>query len=255
MVIQEKFLTKNPYSRPGLKLEKVTKIALHYVGNPKSTALNNRNYFENLKDTHITHVSSHFIVGLQGEVIQCIPLDEWSYCTNQANGYSISIETCHPDATGKFNAKTEKSLAELTAFLLKKFDLTVSDIIRHYDVTGKICPKHYVENSAAYSRFKSAVAALMDETTAPQADIPPKAPSDDTVSDIKMYYVQVGAFAVRQNADKYLAEVKKRYADAFIKNYGGMNYVQVGAFGLKANAAAYLAEVKKIYKNSFIKTF
>lgn len=249
MKITEKFLTKNPYSRPGLKLDKVTKIAVHYVGNPKSTAINNRNYFENLKDTHTTHVSSHFVVGLQGEVIQCIPLDEWSYCTNQANGYSISIETCHPDASGKFNVKTEKSLAELVAYLLKKFDLTVSDIIRHYDVTGKICPKWYVEDGAAYSRFKSMVAGLMGGNA--QAD----APADDTVSDVKMYYVQMGAFKDRQNADEYLVEVKKRYKDAFIKNYGGMFYVQVGAFSVKANADKYLAEVKKAYKDSFVKTF
>jgi cell division septation protein DedD len=70
-----------------------------------------------------------------------------------------------------------------------------------------------------------------------------------------MYYVQVGAFKDRKNADKYLVEVKKRYKDAFIKNYGGMFYVQVGAFSVQANAAAYLAEVREVYKDSFVKTF
>jgi N-acetylmuramoyl-L-alanine amidase CwlA len=69
----------------------------------------------------------------------------------------VSIETCHPDATGKFNAATEQSLAWLTAYLLNKFKLTVGDIIRHYDVTGKICPKYYVDNPAAYENFKKMV--------------------------------------------------------------------------------------------------
>ena len=141
MKMQQMFLTPNKYSRPQIKLEKVTKIAVHYVGNPGTTAINNRNYFESLKDqisdssgkyrlnkdgSYMTYkgervalrwVSSHFVVGLSGEVVQCIPLNEWSYCTNQANGYSISIECCHPDATGKFTAATEKSLAELCAYL------------------------------------------------------------------------------------------------------------------------------------------
>ena len=158
MKIKEMFLTPNKFSRPGIKIEKVTKIAVHYVGNPNSTALANRNYFENQKNGG-RYVSSHFIIGLSGEIIQCIPLDEWSYCTNQANGYSISIECCHPDATGKFTVATEKSLAELCAYLCKLFGLDPEkDIIRHYDVTGKQCPLYwsptkYVLKATADARF------------------------------------------------------------------------------------------------------
>ena len=159
--IEKKLLTANKYSRPGVKLQTVTKIAVHYVGNPGTSAIQNRNYFENLKNQKGdsgTFVSSHFVVGLEGEIIQCIPLTEWSYCTNQANGYSISIETCHPDATGKFNAKTEESLVELVAYLLKKFKLGTDDIIRHYDVTRKQCPLYwsptkYQSESVANARF------------------------------------------------------------------------------------------------------
>ena len=81
-------LTPNKFSRPGFKLEKASKIAVHYVGNPGSSAKANRDYFENQKNGG-RYVSSHFIIGLSGEIIQCIPLDEWSYCTNQANAYSM----------------------------------------------------------------------------------------------------------------------------------------------------------------------
>ena len=158
MKIQEKFLTPNKFSRPQIPLEKVTKIAVHYVGNKGSSAIANRNYFENQKNGG-TYVSSHFVIGLQGEVIQCIPLNEWSYCTNQANGYSISIECCHPDDTGKFTDATENSLAELCAYLLEKFNLTADDIIRHYDVTGKQCPLYwsptkYQSKEVADKRFE-----------------------------------------------------------------------------------------------------
>lgn len=197
------FLTPNKYSRPGIKLEKVTKIAVHYVGNPKSTAKSNRDYFENLKDTHERYVSAHFIIGLEGEIIQCIPTDEWSYCTNQANGYSISIECCHPDSTGKFNKATEDSLAELCAYLCRKFGLTADDIIRHYDVTGKHCPLWYVSHPEDFNAFKERVRAAISSTAETEKQ--------------KMYYVQVGAFGSKENAERFLKSVKKDYPEAFIK--------------------------------------
>lgn len=166
--IEQKFLTPNKYSRPQIPLAKATKIAVHYVGNPNTSAIANRNYFENQK-TAGRYVSSHFVVGLQGEIIQCIPLDEISYCTNQANGYSVSIECCHPDGTGKFTEATERSLAELCAYLCKKFGLGAEDIIRHYDVTGKQCPLYWSPTkyqsaetaNARFKAFKDKVAALM----------------------------------------------------------------------------------------------
>ena len=169
MTIQEMFLTPNKYSRPQIPLKEVKKIAVHYVGNPNTSALANRNYFENCKEGG-RYVSSHYIVGLKGEVIQCIPTDEWSYCTNQANGYSISIETCHPKADGVFNDSTYVSLCELCAMLLRKYKLTVNDLIRHYDVTQKQCPlawsptKYQSEAvaTARWNRFKQDVQTIMN---------------------------------------------------------------------------------------------
>lgn len=169
MTIQEMFLTPNKYSRPQIPLKEVKKIAVHYVGNPNTSALANRNYFENCKEGG-RYVSSHYIVGLKGEVIQCIPTNEWSYCTNQANGYSISIECCHPKSDGVFNDNTYVSLCELCAMLLKKYNLTVNDLIRHYDVTGKQCPlawsptKYQSEAvaTARWNRFKQDVQTVMN---------------------------------------------------------------------------------------------
>lgn len=169
MTIQEMFLTPNKYSRPQIPLKEVKKIAVHYVGNPNTSALANRNYFENCKEGG-RYVSSHYIVGLKGEVIQCIPLDEWSYCTNQANGYSISIECCHPKSDGIFNDSTYVSLCELCAMLLKKFNLTTNDLIRHYQITGKQCPIHWCPTkyqseavaTARWNRFKQDVQTVMN---------------------------------------------------------------------------------------------
>lgn len=151
--IQHQFLTINPYSRSGKSLHHVNGIVIHYTANPGSTAKNNRNYFENLRYTKTTSVSSHFIIGLDGEIIQCIPLNEIAYASNNRNRDTISIECCHPDESGKFNEETYNSLVKLVRALMKTYHLQSQDVIRHYDVTGKICPKYFVEHEDQWKEF------------------------------------------------------------------------------------------------------
>ena len=160
--VTQEFLTPNEYSRPQTALRKVKNIVIHYVANPGTTAQNNRDYFEGLKDTHTTKASSHFIVGLEGEVIQCIPLNEYSYASNDRNGDTISIESCHPDETGQYTEATYSSLVRLSAFLCDKYRLTEEDLIRHYDITGKICPKYFVEHGEAWEQFKADVGIALE---------------------------------------------------------------------------------------------
>ena len=160
--IDVELLTPNEYSRPQIPIESVQYIAIHYTANPGATAIANRNYFENLATTHDTKVSSHFVVGLDGEVVQCIPTSEMSYATNSRNVDTLSIECCHPDETGKFNEATYDSAVKLSAWLCVRFGLTSENVIRHYDVTGKNCPKYYVENPDAWIQMKSDIAAQID---------------------------------------------------------------------------------------------
>lgn len=149
--IEERLLTINEYSRSGERQNKIEKIVVHWVGNSNSSAIANRNYFENLKNTHTTYASSHYIVGLEGEIIRCMPENEVAFHSGSysMNRKSIGIENCHPDWNGKFNDNTYKSLVELCADICKRHNLNVNAIIRHYDVTGKNCPKYYVENEEA----------------------------------------------------------------------------------------------------------
>ena len=150
-------LTVNPYSRPGTALENVNGIVIHYTANPGATAIANRNYFENLKDTHTTKASSHFVVGLEGEIVQCIPTAEIAYASNDRNSDTISIECCYKNEDGSFEQATYDSVIKLTAWLCAKFGLTSENVIRHYDVTGKLCPLYYVEHEDAWTQFKKDV--------------------------------------------------------------------------------------------------
>ena len=161
--VTRELLTVNQWSRPGTPLEKIDGVVIHYVGNPGTSAEANRNYFESLSSgADGVYASSHFIVGLEGEVLECVPLTEIAYASNSRNQDTVSIEVCHPDETGEFSTVTYDRVVELTAWLCREFHLDPeTDVIRHYDVTGKDCPRYYVENPEAWERLLLDVSAEM----------------------------------------------------------------------------------------------
>ena len=160
--ITQDFLSISEYNRPGLAVSPVKNIVIHYVGNAGSSAKNNRDYFEDLARTKERSASSHFVVGLQGEIIQCVPLNEVAYANYPRNFDTISVEVCHPDATGKFSDTTYWTVVKLAAYLLEEFGLTSDDLIRHYDCNGKYCPLYYVEHPEAWEQLKADVKAYME---------------------------------------------------------------------------------------------
>ena len=171
-------LTPNIYSRPQSKMLGLRGLAIHWVGNAKSKAINNRNYFNDLYKANqyriamgekAVYASSHEIIGLDGEVVICIPKNEVAFhvgaksyksrvkvlLANSPNRYLYGVETCHPDWDGRFNDKTYSTLVSRVADLLIEFDLKPSKdtIWRHYDVTGKDCPHYYVQNQNQWDKL------------------------------------------------------------------------------------------------------
>ena len=165
--VKQEFIRKNIFSRPDVSRKRINNIVIHYVANPGSTAKNNRDYFDSLADQDQqksgTSTSSHFVVGLEGEVIQCIPITEIAYGNAPRNEDTISIEVCHPDETGRFNDVTYESVVNLTAWLCKELKLGSKDVVRHYDINGKLCPKYYVEHEEAWVQFRKDVDAAIKE--------------------------------------------------------------------------------------------
>ena len=151
------YLRPNKYSRSCKALDKVKGIVVHYTANPGTDAKANRDYFDGLAQSGETYASSHFVIGLDGTVIQCIPLSEMSYASNDRNEDTISIECCHPGKDGKFTNETYKALVKLTAWLCDYYKLSSDDIIRHYDVTGKMCPKYFVDHEDKWKKFRKDV--------------------------------------------------------------------------------------------------
>lgn len=176
-----KFLTKNKFSRPGILLSEVLAIVVHWVANPGTTAQQTGNYFNSLAKQNKKidrYASAHFTVD-KSEIVQHIPLNEIAYhvgarknkyttfikerlpskyFTNNPitpNYCTIGIEVCHPTWRGNFEKETIENLTDLLAKLCFQFDLEpMSQIIRHYDVTMKLCPKYYVENPVVWENIK-----------------------------------------------------------------------------------------------------
>lgn len=155
---EENFLPVNEYSRPGETLPEVRDIFVHYTANPGTSAAQNRSYFEQQKDMHEASVSAHFIIGYDGEIIQCVPLNEIAYAVQTRNYDSVSIECCYKAADGSFTQETYDSLISLLAWLTDAYGLDTDHILRHYDCGGKKCPIYYTEHEDAWARLKADVA-------------------------------------------------------------------------------------------------
>jgi N-acetylmuramoyl-L-alanine amidase len=185
MNIQRDLLTVNPFSRPGKKLSGMKALVIHWVANAGSTAKQNRDYFESLKnqspsDAQARYASAHFIVGISGEVVQCIPGEEMAWhagaksYTPEAlgslghypNNCTVGIELCHPDADGWFTGETQQAARELCALLCIQFGINpVHDIWTHHAVTGKYCPRWFVDHPERFEEFKQGVAEAINWLT------------------------------------------------------------------------------------------
>lgn len=152
----------NEFSRPGQLVNSIDNVVIHYVGNPNTTAEQNRSYYEQIIATMEASVSSNYLVGLEGKIIECVPSYEVAYASNSKNRYSVSIEVSHPDETGEFTSETYESVVALAAWLCGRYELTSEALIRHYDITGKECPKYFVDNPEKWELFKLDVQEILD---------------------------------------------------------------------------------------------
>lgn len=158
----------NEFSRPGTKRTYTRNIVWHYTGNPGATAAGHVGYFGNTianqdpnDEVDDTYASAHVFID-RNETIVIIPLDEVAYHASQANPYSIGVELCiEKDWT--FHPDTIRQAIEFGAEMAKQYSLNpMTDFLRHYDITGKICPKPWVEDPAAWEQFKEDVKNKMD---------------------------------------------------------------------------------------------
>ena len=143
MIKINKLLTKYNYTKGRVKPIKY--IVLHYTGGNGDTALGNCKYFLGLN----RNASAHYFVD-DKSIWQSVEDNNtaWSVGAKSykhkecRNHNSISIEMCSRIKNGEYyiTQDTLRNAIELTKYLAEKYNIPNKNIIRHYDVTGKICP-------------------------------------------------------------------------------------------------------------------
>lgn len=121
--------------RPGTKA-KMTSITVHNTGNPKSTAMNERNWLVNPQNNRTA--SFHIAVD-EKMAVECIPLDEVAYHSGKTEGNttSIGIEICESSDY----KKTEQNAVELIAKMLVERNWGIDRVRTHKSWSGKECPR------------------------------------------------------------------------------------------------------------------
>lgn len=137
-------------------------IVIHYVG-AVSTAKNNVDYFYDKERGS----SAHYFVD-ENEIWQCVDDSNsaWhcggasKYYNDCRNGNSIGIEMCcKKDENGNIyiDNQTIQNTIELVQMLMKQYGIDIEHVVRHYDVTHKICPAPFVENEYLWLDFKKRI--------------------------------------------------------------------------------------------------
>lgn len=147
-------------------LNTIRYLVFHYTGNDGDSDESNGKHFHN----HIVKASAHYFVD-DDSVTQSVPDNYVAYsvggkcqsshhplykvCTN-SNSISIEMCDCYKNGVVEITDKTLENAIELGKVLMKKYNIPIKNVIRHYDVNGKACPNcNGLLNDAAWNAFKS----------------------------------------------------------------------------------------------------
>ena len=143
-------------------------IVIHYTGNDGDHDEGNANYFKN----NVVNASAHYFVD-DDSITMSVPElftawsvggTKWKDCAATGGGTmygkitntnSISVEMCDTLRNGTIKAteQTMANTATLVKSLMKKYNIDINHVYRHFDVTGKHCPAYFM-NASAWAEFK-----------------------------------------------------------------------------------------------------
>lgn len=157
-------------------------LVIHYTANDGDTDENNGNYFKN----NVTKTSAHYFVD-DDSITQSVPDNYIAYhCGAKTykhakcrNANSIGIEICDDVKNGVIypSTKTIANVLDLVAHLMKKYNIPKENVIRHYDVTGKLCPAYWCGSAEKDKKWKSEfwdkIGGTVTVTAAPKPTVKP----------------------------------------------------------------------------------
>lgn len=160
MEIKVKTARAENYTRASRKLSDIAYIAVHYTGNLGDTAKNNADYFA--RGVVTPPASAHYFVD-ETEVWQSVPDDHAAWHVGASKYYhpacrnanSIGVEICMQDKQGRLRQASIDRAAALVRELMQRYSIPIERVVRHYDVTHKLCPAPMVSDPALWESFRA----------------------------------------------------------------------------------------------------
>lgn len=249
-MLEIQYLQAKDISYSGTRdISKIKYIVLHYTGNEKDTAKNNANYFSIngsntrkagamffVDETSIYQTLNDTQIGNSvGGGTQSSHHPYYKICTN-AN--SISIEMC-TSGNYEVSEQTEANALELTKYLMKKYNIDVNHVIRHYDVNGKSCPSVSFRNGDRWSKFISKLGGTVQEiqvnnpTVTTSKNYLSKGDKGSDVKDMQTKLIACGYSCGKSGADGDFGSGTKVAVENFQRDHG---LTVDGKFGTKSKA-------------------
>lgn len=225
-------------------VSKIKYIVWHYTANDGDSDESNARYFK----TANRKASAHYFVDDDSVTIS-VPdtYVAWSVGGSRYSNYkttggaslykictntnSISIELCDTNKNGKYDvsSRTLKNAILLTRQLMDKYDIPISNVIRHFDVTGKSCPAYYVDNNT-WNKVKMEI-TKQSFTSNSNVDNNASTNTSATSSTIKVK-VTVSALNIRSGAGtkyKKVGCIRDKGTYTITKTSGNWGYLKSGA--------------------------
>lgn len=144
-------------------------IVMHYTANDGDTDEGNAHYFQGAG----RRASAHYFVD-EDSVTQSVRDNDAAWHCGGAlesshhplrgicmNRNSLGVEMCSDIVGGKYTItpQTVDRAVELVKYLMAKYGIDVDHVVRHYDVTGKLCPEPWVRDESLWRKFKARLTA------------------------------------------------------------------------------------------------
>ena len=159
-------------------ISKIKHLIIHYTANDGDTDESNAKFFKN----NLPKSSAHYFVD-DDSVTQSVPDNYVAYSVGGTkyadssktgggtmykvitNANSISIEMCDTIKNGKHDVsdKTVENTLALAKVLMKKCNISINNVYRHFDVNGKHCPEYFMDKNA-WAAFKIKLQNLISES-------------------------------------------------------------------------------------------
>ena len=187
-------------------LNTIKYIVIHYTANDGDSALSNAKYFANGS----RGASAHYFVDSKN-IIQSVKDNyvAWSVGGNKYsdtaktgggkfygkcnNNNSLSIEICDDIKNNAIypTEATINNVIDLVRTLMKKYNISINNVIRHFDVTGKKCPMYWCGDSQKNAKWQVFKSRLEEQVVKQNIKINGKIKAVDAINKDGYTYIKI----------------------------------------------------------------